>query len=118
MTYNPFDRSGLASLDDLSTPQWRACFPHLESIQREFLAAKPHSADYPWPGDPLHNCIRVWEYPFVYHHLQAFRCTLPERPLPLVVDLGSGCDLLSVRSRSVRLGGRCRRCRFQGYLIC
>jgi SAM-dependent methyltransferase len=87
---SPFDRSGLASLDDLSTPQWRSLFSRLESIQSEFLASQPHCADYPWPTDPLHNCIRVWEYPFVYHHLQSHGGCLSGRSLPRVVDLGSG----------------------------
>lgn len=90
MTHNPFDRSGLASLDDLSTPRWRSLFSRLESIQSEFLASRPHGADYPWPRDPLHNCIRVWEYPFVYHHLQSHSGGLSGHPSPQAVDLGSG----------------------------
>jgi len=87
---DPFDRSGLSSLDDLSTPLWRSYFSRLESIQSEFLAAQPHCPDYPWPKDPLHNCTRVWEYPFVYHHLQFHVGSLSGHPLPQVVDLGSG----------------------------
>lgn len=90
MTHNPFDRSGLASLDDLSTPLWRALFSRLELTQSEFLASQPHCVDYPWPRDPLHNCIRVWEYPFVYHHLQSHGGSPSGHPLPQVVDLGSG----------------------------
>jgi len=87
---NPFDRSGLASLDDLSTPAWRSSFSRLESIQSEFLAAEPHCPDYAWSRDPLHNCIRVWEYPFVYHHLRFHHDSISGQPLPQVVDLGSG----------------------------
>jgi SAM-dependent methyltransferase len=90
LVHNPFDRSGLASLDDLSTPLWRSLFSRLESVQSEFLAAAPHGPDYPWPRDPLHSCIRVWEYPFVYHHLQSHSGNLSGHPLPQVVDLGSG----------------------------
>lgn len=90
MIHNPFNRSGLASLDDLSTPLWRSCFSRLESIQSEFLAARPHCPDYPWPRDPLHNWSRVWEYPFVYHHLQFHNASLSGHRLPQVVDLGSG----------------------------
>ena len=90
MIHNPFDRSGLASLDDLSTPLWRSLFSRLESIQSEFLASQPHCADYPWPRDPLHTCIRAWEYPFVYHHLQSRAGGLSGDPLPHLVDLGSG----------------------------
>jgi SAM-dependent methyltransferase len=87
---NPFNRSGLASLDDLSTPRWHSLFPQLESIQKEFIAAQPHCPDYPWTRDPLHDCIRVWEYPFVYHHLHSNRSSMAERALPEIVDLGSG----------------------------
>ncbi|MCL6507779.1 MAG: class I SAM-dependent methyltransferase [Bryobacteraceae bacterium] len=93
MRENPFNRAGLASLDDLSTPSWRSLFSHLESIQSEFLAAQPHCPDYPWPKDPLHNCTRVWEYPFVYHHLEYLQSHSggpPRHLLPQVVDLGSG----------------------------
>lgn len=90
MPEKPFNRSGLASLDDLATPEWKALFTHLETIQAEFIAAKPHCEDYPWPKDPLHNCIRVWEYPFVYHHLQHCRSGMTGSPSPRVVDLGSG----------------------------
>jgi SAM-dependent methyltransferase len=90
LIHNLFDRAGLASLDDLSTPLWRSCFSRLESIQSEFLASQPHCPDYPWPRDPLHDCIRVWEYPFVYHHLQLHSGSLSGHPLPEVVDLGSG----------------------------
>lgn len=86
----PFNRSGLASLDDLSTPLWLSLLPHLESVQSEFLAAQPHCPDYPWTKDPLHNCIRVWEYPFVYHHLHSQRESMTKGSLPQIVDLGSG----------------------------
>lgn len=89
-----FDRSGLASLDDLSSPTWRRIFSELESIQNEFLSAEPHCSDYPWPRDPLHNCIRVWEYPFVYHHLQTERARITAQN-PRVVDLGSGATFFS-----------------------
>ncbi len=93
LSENPFNRSGLASLDDLSTPLWHSLFSHLESIQSELTAAQPHCPDYPWPRHPLHNCIRVWEYPFVYHHLQYLQSHSGKpsgHPLPQVVDLGSG----------------------------
>ena len=46
MSENTFNRSGLASLDDLSTPLWNSLFSYLESIQLEFIAAQPHCHDY------------------------------------------------------------------------
>jgi SAM-dependent methyltransferase len=85
-----FDYCGIASLDDLDTPLWRSIFSHLETIQDEFIGVRPHVPDYPWPRNPLHNCTRVWEYPFIYHHLQAQTDGVPDSPLPSVVDLGSG----------------------------
>ncbi|MCC6587578.1 MAG: class I SAM-dependent methyltransferase [Bryobacterales bacterium] len=87
---NPFERSGLASIDDLSTATWKSLFSHLESIQKEFLAVQPHTPGYPWPRDPLHNFIRVWEYPFVYNHLKAQFAKAVAGIPPKVVDLGSG----------------------------
>jgi SAM-dependent methyltransferase len=90
LIHSPFDHAGFASLDDISTPVWQSIFSHLESVQTEFLATDPHTPDYPWPRDPLHNFIRVWEYPFVYHHLQSLICDVSSGRLPQVVDLGSG----------------------------
>lgn len=85
-----FDYSGIASLDDLGTDEWRSLFSGLEKVQQIFSAARPHVPEYPWPKDPLHNCIRVWEYPFVYHHLQTVVARYSQLPMPTIVDLGSG----------------------------
>lgn len=90
MIYTPFDRCGLASLDDLATPAWKALFSRLESLQSEFLAIRPHCEDYPWPRDPLHNFIRVWEYPYVFHQIQSWLGEVSSNDLPRIVDLGSG----------------------------
>ncbi len=89
---HPFNRSGLAGLSDLDTPEWSELFAKLESDQSGFLAkaSEFRSPDYKWPGDPLHTWSRVWEYPYAYHHLQSWRRTLPANHLPHVVDLGSG----------------------------
>lgn len=88
MSMEVFDSSGLASLDDLSTESWKMLFFYLEKVQEEFLAARPHVSTYPWPKDPLHNCTRVWEYPFVYHHLK--KMIAKDARNTIVVDLGSG----------------------------
>jgi SAM-dependent methyltransferase len=88
---HPFDRSGLASLEDLQTPEWRSLFDELRPLQDEFLAVHPHSAEYIWPRDALHTWSRVWEYPYVYHHLRTRRdglCSKGGRPV--AVDFGSG----------------------------
>jgi SAM-dependent methyltransferase len=89
---HPFHRSGLAALSDLKTPEWRSLFTALEGEQAEFLAkeAEFRSTAYKWPHDPLHTWSRVWEYPYVYFHLeQQKRLWDPER-MPWLVDLGSG----------------------------
>ena len=88
---HPFDRSGLASVEDLQTPEWRSLFDELQPVQEEFLAVHPHSAEYTWPRDALHTWSRVWEYPYVYHHLRTRRdglCSTGSRPV--AVDFGSG----------------------------
>lgn len=87
--HNPFDRSGLASLDDLSTPLWRSLFSRLESVQSEFLSCAPHSPDYIWPKDSLHSWSRVWEYPYAYHHLNDWLCDRTAHGRN-VLDVGSG----------------------------
>lgn len=89
---HPFERSGLASLSDLETREWKQLFSQLEGEQGEFLAkaSQFRSPEYKWPGDPLHTWSRVWEYPYTYHHLQTWRRRQPGDKLPHVVDLGSG----------------------------
>ena len=87
-----FNRSGLAALSDLQTSSWRELFCLLEESQAEFLAHEKEfrSPEYIWPRDPLHTWSRVWEYPYVYHHLRQWRQNHPAAASPLVVDVGSG----------------------------
>jgi SAM-dependent methyltransferase len=90
---NPFDRSGLASLDDLESPYWRETFCRLEEFQRQFLSRQQEfiSPEYKWPVDTLHEWSRVWEYPYVYFHLKAWlERRTPTDALPRVLDFGSG----------------------------
>lgn len=87
---NPFDRSGLASVQDLDPQYWEPLFAQLETIQDEFLATAPHSATYSYPKDSLHTWSRVWEYPYVYHHIRHWRETFSSKALPTVLDFGSG----------------------------
>lgn len=92
MKEHPFDRAGLASLDDLERPEWRSLFNELETHQRKFLDKESafRTGEYHRSLDTLHTCIRVWEYPFVYHHLRKYRESLVREINPTVVDLGSG----------------------------
>jgi SAM-dependent methyltransferase len=88
----PFDRSGIAALSDLQTPQWRELFSALECHQTAFLS-KQHlfrTPDYKWPHDALHNWSRAWEYPYVYSQLIRWRSAYTGRRLPTVADVGSG----------------------------
>ena len=89
---NSLDRSGLARLSDLMTPNWVSMFGALERQQDEFLALNPtrFAPGYRWPRDPLHTWSRVWEYPYTYHHLQTQRSRTLSGVLAKVADVGSG----------------------------
>jgi SAM-dependent methyltransferase len=89
---NAFARSGLAALSDLDSPEWRQIFELLEGEQALFLEHESEfrSPEYIWPRDPLHNWSRIWEYPYVMHHLQSFGYDWKRTTPAKVVDLGSG----------------------------
>jgi SAM-dependent methyltransferase len=91
-SHHPFNRSGVAPLSDLSTPEWRSLFALLEKEQAGFLEqeAQFRSAAYKWPRDPLHWWSRAWEYPYVYFHLKRHRELWEAGHAPRLVDLGSG----------------------------
>jgi SAM-dependent methyltransferase len=94
MTTHTLDFSGIASLDDLSTPDCRALFAALEREQAGFLAHERafRSAEYLWPRDPLRTWSRCWEYPYVYRALADFTEGLGAAggARPLLADVGSG----------------------------
>lgn len=87
-------KSGLASVHDLATEDWRNKLVELEKIQSEFLALESEfrSDDYRkrWPSDSLHSWSRVWEYPYVYGNLAYLKQngTMPANSR--VADIGSG----------------------------
>ncbi|MEI6457221.1 MAG: class I SAM-dependent methyltransferase, partial [bacterium] len=86
-----FDRSGLAALSDLKDKGYHELFLKLEKSQQSFLLKEKEfrSPDYPWPSDALHWWSRIWEYPYIYHHLRQLKDKLPNEK-PRVLDLGSG----------------------------
>jgi 2-polyprenyl-3-methyl-5-hydroxy-6-metoxy-1,4-benzoquinol methylase len=88
---HPLDRSGFGTVTDLQTDEWRQLYEKLERDQAEFLAleARFRSNGYQWPRDPLHTWSRVWEYPYVYHHLSQ-RLRPHNAFTPRVADIGSG----------------------------
>jgi SAM-dependent methyltransferase len=63
---------------------------HLLAEQDRFLAQEDsfRGAGYDWPRDALRNWSRVWEYPYVHHHIAAEIERLGRRAR--VVDVGSG----------------------------
>jgi 2-polyprenyl-3-methyl-5-hydroxy-6-metoxy-1,4-benzoquinol methylase len=78
-------------LSDLKSEEWRALFSILEDQQKEFLSRENQfrSADYKWPRDPLHTWSRIWEYPYVYHHLRRIKAQFSFGS-PKMLDYGSG----------------------------
>lgn len=89
-----FDRSGLARLSDVQNEEWRQSFQTLAQSQARFLQKEEafRSADYKWPRDPLRTWSRVWEYPYVKFHLEAWRRSSMSvvGADPRVADIGSG----------------------------
>jgi SAM-dependent methyltransferase len=96
---HPFDRIGLAALSDLGDPAVRSLIGTLEKTQEEFLAreSKFRSPDYKWPRDALHTWSRIWEYPYVVHHLAKRKPT----GRPVVVDHGCGTTFFPYSATSV-----------------
>jgi 2-polyprenyl-3-methyl-5-hydroxy-6-metoxy-1,4-benzoquinol methylase len=87
-----FDRSGHAALSDLKNDDWKKLVFVLEKEQSAFLEKEKcfRSPEYNWPSTPLHTWSRIWEYPYVYHHLQAFKNQSTVTKSPIALDLGSG----------------------------
>ena len=92
----PFMKSGVARLSDLTTPEWKEIFAKLEIDQARFLslASMFLSPENELPCDPLHTWSRVWEYPYVYSNIIAWRETLSKSSPPHIVDVGSGVTFL------------------------
>jgi len=84
-----FARSGLASLDDLESPEWQSAFQDLSDVENQVRSASVHPPEYQWPRNPLREQTRPWEYPYVYINLKHF---FDKRPTshPLLLDIGSG----------------------------
>ena len=90
--HHVFERSGIAAQTDLESPDCKDIFKLLEAEQALFLESEHafRSDSYQWPRDPLHTWSRVWEYPYVFHHLRKLRLVLSTEKSPIAVDLGSG----------------------------
>lgn len=86
-----FDFTGFSARTDLEENDWKVCFDVLEQEQAEFLKYEHNfrSKEYRWPRDPLHAWSRLWEYPYVYHHLQKIQGRKSVEKLQ-ILDFGSG----------------------------
>ena len=91
MSSSLFDFMGFAARTDLENEDWKVLFGSLEREQSMFLKNQNEfrSKEYKWPRDPLHTWSRLWEYPYVYHHLQRIQEQSPNEKLK-VLDFGSG----------------------------
>lgn len=87
-----FDRSGFGAVSDLKTEEWRKTLFLLENEQSAFLEKEKYfrSSGYRWPSAPLNTWSRIWEYPYVYHHLRVFIKKAIGNKSPVALDLGSG----------------------------
>lgn len=88
---NWFDFEGFASREDLEEDSWRSLYDKMAHDQAEFLSHEAlfRSPEYMWPRDPLNTWSRVWEYPYVFTHVDRLVRSQPDRVLK-VADIGSG----------------------------
>lgn len=86
-----FEFSGFAAKTDLKKEDWKIIYQKLEVKQQEFIKyeSQIRSRIYKWPRDPLHTWSRLWEYPYVFHHIRKAQKEKAERKLN-VIDFGSG----------------------------
>ena len=93
MYYKGFNRSGFASITDFEDENYLKLFHDLEKLQDEFITKTDflRSNNYKWPKDALHNWSRIWEYPYVYYHVQNIieKLNIDNNNIT-IVDLGSG----------------------------
>lgn len=91
MNSSLFDFTGFAARTDLEKEGWKVLFSSLQGEQAEFLKHqdKFRSKEYKWPRDSLHTWSRLWEYPYVYLHLQKIQDQRPSEKLR-ILDFGSG----------------------------
>ncbi|PQP34603.1 hypothetical protein C6A37_06920, partial [Desulfobacteraceae bacterium SEEP-SAG9] len=91
-TNGVFNRSGLAALSDLHSPEHKKLFSILEKDQSVFMQKEQEwrSPEYRWPSAPLYDFSRVWEYPYAFYHFSKFIDIFENEYRPILVDIGSG----------------------------
>ena len=87
-----FSRSGLAALSDVQRPENRQFFAEFEDRRVAFLRREEaiRGVGNARPLDIYPFWSRVWEYPYVYFHLEKLRSETPRDSILKAVDLGSG----------------------------
>jgi len=95
--FNVFDRSGLAAISDLRTPEYQRFYSEFETRRTEFLRREEaiRGTGDAKPLDVRPVWSRIWEQPYTYFHLEKLRSAAPKDSALKVVDLGSGFTVFS-----------------------
>lgn len=92
-TNNVFDYSGIVSVSDLREDSFKNTLQELDQFQKSFSSDYLHliNNEYrqKWPINPLYWWSRIWEYPYVYHHLLKLKAEVFAGRATMA-DLGSG----------------------------
>lgn len=90
-----FEKSGLANKSVLKNNNYLKLFYKLEKSQQNFLKKlsliNTHGYFIKWPKDTLHWWSRIWEYPYVFYHIQRFIKKTSENNIK-ILDFGSGVN--------------------------
>lgn len=90
-----FENSGLARLSDLDNNLYRDLFTKLEKDQNIFFEKLESVTidDYfkKWPKDTLHWWSRIWEYPYVFYHINKIIESKKSENLK-ILDFGCGVN--------------------------
>lgn len=82
--------SGFANINDFTSEIWNTIYLDMKKYQDYFLSKESlfRSKNYIWPSDALNNWSRLWEYPYVYFHLNKIRAH--NQVCENILDVGSG----------------------------
>lgn len=103
------NRSGIAAISDLDSAEFSELVKKLEREQGHFLSHEEQfrSPAYRWPRDALHHWSRMWEYPYVYYHLEKQTATFVPGFEAKVVDLGSAVTFFPFSIAKLRYQVHC-----------
>ena len=90
-----FEKSGLAKISDFNSESYYELFTKLEDCQKNYFEKLQSisTEDYfkKWPKDTLHWWSRIWEYPYVYYHINKLLQTKISRNIS-ILDFGCGVN--------------------------